>query len=86
VGSTYVPGGGAPPSLPVVAKSVPAKPACRVHRVRGLTVRRAKRKMSRAHCRYRVRGSGRIVSSRPRAGAKTRSIVQLRAKRKHRAR
>ena len=57
------------------------KKACRVPRVRGLPVRKARKKLRRARCRYRVRGKGRVVSVRPRAGIRTRSTVQLRARR-----
>jgi streptogramin lyase len=60
------------------------KSACRVPRVRGLPVRKARRKMLRAGCRYRIRGRGRVVSIRPRAGARTRDTVQLRARRSRR--
>jgi hypothetical protein len=58
--------------------------SCRVPRVRGLTVRKARKKLRRAGCRFRIRGKGRIVSSRPRAGKRTRAMVQLRAKRPQR--
>jgi virginiamycin B lyase len=71
----------APPLQPATKTSTPVKSACRVPRVRGLTVRKARKKLRRAGCRYRIRGRGRIVSSRPRAGARTRSTVQLRARR-----
>jgi hypothetical protein len=71
---------------PVTSAAPKPKPACRVPRVRGLSVRKARKKMRRAGCRYRVRGKGRVVSSRPKAGARTRNVVQLKAKRKRRAR
>jgi beta-lactam-binding protein with PASTA domain len=65
-------------------KTVSAKASCRVPRVRGLKVKQARKKLRRAGCRYRVRGRGRIVSTRPRAGAKTRATVQVRARAKRR--
>jgi DNA-binding GntR family transcriptional regulator len=52
--------------------------------VRGLIVRKAIKKMKRAGCRYRVRGKGKIVSSKPRAGSRTKQRVELRAKLKRR--
>ena len=82
VGGGFVP----PPALPPLqiatkpSKSA-AKAACRVPAVRRLTVRQARRKLRRAGCRYRLRGKGRVVSSRPRAGARTGQVVVVRAKR-----
>jgi streptogramin lyase len=75
-----------PPPLPLKPKQPTAakKKSCRVPRLRGLTVRQARRKLRRAKCRYRIRGRGRIVSSRPRAGTRTRSTVRLKAKRSRR--
>jgi virginiamycin B lyase len=74
-----------PPQLqPASPKSAPRRRACRVPKVRGLTVRKAIKKLRRAGCRYRIRGKGRVVSTRPRAGKRTRATVQVRAKRKRR--
>jgi DNA-binding beta-propeller fold protein YncE len=74
----------APPRLsltPSTAKpSTAAKKRCKVPRLRGLSVRKAKRKLRRAGCRYRMRGRGRVVASKPRAGARTRGTVQVRAR------
>ena len=47
-------------------------------------VRQAPKKLRRAGCRYRIRGKGRVVSSRPRAGTRTRAVVKVRAKRSRR--
>ena len=58
-----------------------AKKSCRVPRLRGLAVRKAKRKLKRAGCRYKLRGRGRVVSTRPKAGKRTRAAVRVRAKR-----
>ena len=85
VGSTTLPPA-PPPPLPVQPSSQTASPtatrkACRVPKVRGLTVQRARKKLRKAHCRFRIRGKGRVVSSRPRSGARTTRTVQLRAKR-----
>ena len=81
--SVFVP----PPSVPplkitTTKTSTPVKRACRVPRVRGLRIGQARKKMRRAKCRFRIRGKGRVVSTRPRAGVRTRTIVQLKAKRR----
>ena len=84
VGSTTLPPA-PPPPLPVPPSSTTASPtatrkACRVPKVRGLTVQRARKKLRKAHCRFRIRGKGRVVSSRPRSGERT-PTVQLQARR-----
>jgi streptogramin lyase len=81
--------GSPPPPLPIkpaptTAASKPKKSTCRVPRVRGLSVRRARKKLRRAGCRFRVKGRGKVVSSRPRAGARTRAVVKVKAKRARR--
>jgi virginiamycin B lyase len=60
------------------------KRKCRVPKLRGLSVRKAKKKLRRAHCRYRIRGKGRVVSTRPKARTRTSKRVVVRAKRKRR--
>lgn len=82
--STFVPPP-QPPPLQLTSKPLPPLPAktnaaCRVPRLRGLTVAQARRKLRRAKCRYRIRGKGRVTSSRPRAGTRTRARVELRAR------
>ena len=84
--SVFIPPPAVPPlQLTTTKTSTPVRRACRVPRVRGLSVRQARRKLRRAKCRYRLRGRGRIVTIRPRAGTRTRSTVQVRAKRTRRA-
>ena len=71
------------PSLPPVGPGpgTPArKKACKVPRVRGLTVRKAKRKLRRAKCQHRVRGKGRVVWTKPKAGRRTTKTVRVMAK------
>jgi streptogramin lyase len=81
--STFVPPPGVPPlQITTTKTSKPVKRACRVPRVRGLRVAKARKKMRRAKCRFRIRGKGRVYSTRPRAGVRTRAIVQLKAKRR----
>jgi virginiamycin B lyase len=74
-----------PPPIGTATAPPPKKssrPACVVPKVRGLSVKRARKKLKRARCRYRVSGRGRVVSTSPRAGKRTRKIVQVRAKRR----
>ena len=71
------------PSLPPLmpGSGTPAKKkACKVPRVRGLTVRKAKRKLRRAKCQHRVRGRGRVVWTKPKAGRRTTKTVRVMAK------
>jgi virginiamycin B lyase len=68
-----------PPQVPIVSRK--AKPKrCKVPKLRGLTVKQAKRKLKRAGCRHRVIGKGRVVSSSPKAGKRTRGTVKVTAK------
>jgi streptogramin lyase len=72
-----------PPPPPVRPLTTPRrKKACKVPRLRGLSVRKAKKRLKRAKCRYRVRGRGTVVSTRPKAGRRTtkRVLVKARAK------
>jgi streptogramin lyase len=71
------------PSLPPVTPQAPQpviKKTCRIPRVRGMTVRKAKRKLRRANCRHKVRGRGRVVWTKPRAGRRTTKTVRVMAK------
>ena len=74
------------PSLPPVTPQAPqaqqpiTRKTCRVPRVRGMTVRRAKSRLRRAKCRYTVRGRGRVAWTKPRAGRRTAKTVRVMAK------
>lgn len=71
------------PSLPPVipgSRTPVEKKGCKVPRVRGLKVRNAKRRLRRAGCRYRVRGKGRVVWTKPKAGRRTTKTVRVMAK------
>jgi virginiamycin B lyase len=72
-----------PPSVPLLDPTK-RRTACKVPRLRGLSVPRAKKKLKRAHCKYRIRGKGRVVSTSPAAGKKTRGTVKVKAKPKRR--
>lgn len=70
----------APPQVTIVAPPKAKRKSCKVPKLRGLTVKQAKRKLKRARCRYRVRGRGRVVSSSPKAGKRTRGTVKVKAR------
>jgi virginiamycin B lyase len=76
-----------PPPTPAATPKPTAKPkpkACKVPKLRGLPVKKAKKRLKRAKCRYRIRGKGRVVSTSPRAGRRTTKIVKVKASRKAR--
>jgi streptogramin lyase len=56
------------------------KAGCKVPNVRGLSRQKAKKRLKRARCRYRIRGKGRVVSTSPKAGKRTTKTVTVRAK------
>jgi hypothetical protein len=78
------PAGGttAPPPVPVT----PAAKKCKVPKIRGLRVAKAKKKLVAASCRYKVKGKGRVVSTSPAAGTETNATVKVRAKKSMKAR
>jgi streptogramin lyase len=81
--SVFVPPPRPPPlQITTTKTSKPVRKACRVPRVRGLRIGKARKKMRRAKCRFRIRGKGRVYSVRPRAGVRTRATVRLKAKRR----
>jgi virginiamycin B lyase len=55
---------------------------CTVPKLKGLTVKKAKRRLRRAKCKFRVKGKGRVVSSSPKAGKRTAKTVRVKAKAK----
>jgi hypothetical protein len=68
----------APSSPPApVAPTIRGPPECVVPRLRGLRVRRARKALRRAGCRYRIRGRGRVVGTWPRAGVRTSLTVRV---------
>jgi virginiamycin B lyase len=78
-----------PPPLPpdpLPVTPAPKKRVCKVPKVKGLSVRKAKKKLKRARCKYRVRGRGFVVSTRPRAGKRTTRTVLVKAKPRKRGR
>jgi streptogramin lyase len=75
-----------PPPAPValVPKRKSTKRRCKVPKVKRLSVAKAKKKLKRARCKYRVRGRGFVVSTVPKAGKRTTKRVLVKAKPKRR--
>jgi virginiamycin B lyase len=71
-----------PPPPPVVSLKPKPKRKCKVPKVRGLTIKKAVKKLKKARCKYKVRGKGRVVSTKPKAGKRTSKTVQVKASRK----
>jgi virginiamycin B lyase len=73
-----------PPPPPPVAIAPPVtkkkKRACKVPKVKGLSVRKAKKKLKKAKCKFKVRGRGYVVSTKPKAGKRTTKRVLVKAK------
>ena len=71
-----------PPPPPVVSLKPKPKPKCKVPKVRGLTIKKAVKKLKKARCKYKVKGKGRVVSTSPKAGKRTSKTVKVKASRK----
>jgi hypothetical protein len=71
-------------TAPAIVTSTPPtkakKKSCRVPKVRGLSLKKAKKKIRKAGCRYKIRGKGRVVSTKPSAGKRTTKTVLIKAK------
>jgi virginiamycin B lyase len=72
-------------ATPVVVTPPPVKPLlpkkrCKVPKVKGLTVKKAVKKLKRAKCKYKVRGKGRVTKTSPKAGKRTSKKVKVTAK------
>ena len=74
-------GGGTPPPPPPPPPVTSAK-KCKVPKLRGLTVKKARSKLKRAKCKYKIRGKGRVRSTVPKAGRSTTKRVTVKCKRK----
>ncbi len=75
-----------PPPPPAAPPAAATKKKCKVPKLRRLTVKKARRKLKRAHCKYKIRGKGRFSSSKPKAGRRTSGRVIVRFKKAKRAR
>jgi virginiamycin B lyase len=71
-----------PIRIPITTPSVVTKkkPACKVPKVKRLSVKKATKKLKKAKCKYRVRGKGYVVSTKPKAGKRTTKRVVVKAK------
>jgi hypothetical protein len=74
-------GGTSPPPPPPPPAGSTAK-KCKVPKLRGLTVKKARKKLKRAKCKYKIRGKGRVRSTVPKAGRTTAKRVIVKCKRK----
>jgi PASTA domain-containing protein len=83
-----------PPPPPPAAAPVPVAPTvspkakkttCKVPKVRRLTIAKAQKKLSKAGCKYKIRGKGRVVSTTPKAGSETSKTVIVKAKKRKRS-
>jgi virginiamycin B lyase len=75
-----------PPPPPVTPPATTKKKRCKVPKLRRLTVKKARRKLKRAGCKYKIRGKGRFSSSKPKAGRTTSGTVVVRFKARKRSR
>ena len=69
-----------PPPPPPAGPAVATKKKCKVPKLRRLTVKKARKKLKRAGCKYRIRGKGRFSSSKPKAGRTTSGTVTVKFK------
>ena len=69
-----------PPPPPPAAPAASKKKRCKVPKLRKLTVKKARRKLKRAGCKYKIRGKGRFASSKPKAGRTTSGTVTVKFK------
>jgi virginiamycin B lyase len=76
----FVPAAPPPPALPATA----TKKKCKVPKLKRLTVKKARKKLKRAGCKYKIRGKGRFVSSKPKAGRTTTGTVTVKFKKARR--
>jgi streptogramin lyase len=77
-----------PPPLPVVpaptSVSQTSTKTCKVPRLRGLSLAKARKKLKKAGCKYKLRGKGYVVSTSPKAGKSTSKPVLVKCKPKKR--
>jgi virginiamycin B lyase len=69
-----------PPRIPITVPTVTKKPVCKVPKVKRLSVAKAKKKLKKARCKFRVRGRGFVMSTKPKAGKRTTKTVVVKAK------
>lgn len=74
-----------PPAAPAPPATSTKKKKCKVPKLRGLNVKKARKKLKRAKCKYRIRGKGKFSSSKPKAGRTTSGRVTVKFKVKKKA-
>jgi virginiamycin B lyase len=67
-----------PPPAPRAAPKATVK-KCKVPKLRGFTIKKARKALKKARCRYKIRGKGRVKSTKPKAGTRTTKVVQVKA-------
>jgi hypothetical protein len=72
----------APPAPPKAPATVLKKAGCTVPKIKGKSVAKAKKALTRAGCKYKIKGKGKVVSTNPKAGTQTSEIVHVKAKKK----
>ena len=70
-----------PPPAPAATKKATG---CKVPKLKGLTVKKAKAALKKAGCKYKLKGKGRVRSFSPKAGTTTDATVQVKCKKKKR--
>jgi virginiamycin B lyase len=65
---------------PTFTPLLPKVKRCTVPRLKGMPVKKAKKRLRRAKCKFRVRGKGRVVSTSPKAGKRTAKVVRVKAR------
>jgi virginiamycin B lyase len=73
-----------PPPPPAAPPAASKKKRCKVPKLKRLTVKKARKKLKRAGCKYKIRGKGRFHSSRPKAGRTTTKTVIVKFKKARR--
>ena len=66
-----------PPAPPATPKATAKK--CKVPKLRGLTIKKARKALKKAGCRYKIKGKGKVKSTKPKAGTRTTKVVQVKA-------
>jgi streptogramin lyase len=66
--------------VPPTTKPLIKKKRCKVPKLKGLTLKKAKKKLKRAKCKYKVKGRGRVTKTSPKAGKRTSKRVKVTAK------
>ena len=69
---------------PAAPAAIKKTTGCKVPKLKGLTVKKAKAALKKAGCKYKLKGKGRVRSFSPKAGTTTEATVQVKCKSKKR--